>query len=95
MKLIVQLQNDLQDNQNKIITRSEVIYDSENFKTSIVEVEDVEVTEGKQRAFVWDKDTQKVKAILEDIPKTEYEVMLARVEAQAKAFEEFVEMGAE
>ena len=80
MKVLVQLQNDQSDEQNKIINRSEIIYDSENFITSIVEVENIENQEGEYLAFEWDKSAQKVVAVAKPVPKSENEMLKEEIE---------------
>lgn len=62
-KFIVQLQNDLENVNNKIISRIEKIFDSENFNTEIVEIEDdLNLKEDEVLDFVFDEAFQKVVA---------------------------------
>ena len=80
MKILVQLQTDLDNPKNKIINRCERIYDSENFITSIIDVDEPQVGENEYITYEWDIETQKVIAKALPIPKTENELLKEEIE---------------
>lgn len=91
-KYLVTLQKDFEGDNEKIVTSFHEIFESENIKTSIHEVEAIEVAESQHIELVWDKEQQRVIAKAVDNPKTREEELSERIEAQAKAIETLIEL---
>lgn len=91
-KYLVQLQNDFENKGNKIITRHEEIFDSENFKSEILEIEDIEINEDEYKELVFNKDSGKVEFVAKKIQKTDIQIAQEKLEATMKAVEDLIDM---
>ncbi|MDO5096491.1 MAG: hypothetical protein Q4D65_08010 [Peptostreptococcaceae bacterium] len=92
MRVIITLQKDKSDEDNKLITYVQILQDTDSFKTNIYELEDVEVKKNETLEFYFDKKSQSPKVRVVPIPKTHEQELEERIEAQAKAIEELMEM---
>lgn len=91
-RYIVQLQSDLENQNEKIITRFEEIYDSENFQTSIVEIEDIEVKEDEYKKAIYDTKDKVVKFITVKQEKTDNEKLNEEITLLKKSIMDLTEM---
>ena len=91
-KFIVTLQTDFEGDNGKMVTSFSEIFESENIKTSIHEVEYVDLNENQHIELIWDKEKKEVIAKAVDNPKTREEELSERIEAQAKAIETLIEL---
>lgn len=90
-KYIVQLQNDLEHQGEKKVVRAEEVFDSENFQTSIVEVEEIELKENEHLELVFDSKENKVIAKAVQNEKTEIEKLHERLDATMTVVDEIME----
>lgn len=90
-KYIVQLETNLENPKQKNIANLGKIYDSENFNTTIIEIEEPALKENQHLEFYFDEEEQKVKAKSVDNEKTEEEKLKEEVQLLKNSMIELVQ----